>query len=58
VGGLEKKEVVRICILTNHVWYPLVMMYSEILDFHNVDNVDTAQFLGTPITGDLSALSC
>ncbi|CAO3687977.1 unnamed protein product [Umbelopsis ramanniana] len=35
-----------------------VMMYSEILDFHNVDNVDTAQFLGTPITGDLSALSC
>ncbi|KAG2186075.1 hypothetical protein INT43_002513 [Umbelopsis isabellina] len=35
-----------------------VMMYSEILDFHNVDNVDTAQFLGTPVTGDLSALSC
>lgn len=33
-------------------------MYSEILDFHNVDNVDTSQFLGTPITGDLSALSC
>lgn len=27
------------------------MMYSEILDFHNVDNVDGAQFLGTPLTG-------
>lgn len=39
-------------------FYSLVMMYSEILDFHNVDNVDTSQFLGTPITGDLSALSC
>jgi p38 MAP kinase len=25
-----------------------VMMYSEILDFHNVDNVDGSQFLGTP----------
>lgn len=36
----------------------IVMMYSEILDFHNVDNVDTSQFLGTPITGDLSTLSC
>lgn len=24
------------------------MMYSEILDFHNVDNVDGSQFLGTP----------
>lgn len=28
-----------------------VMMYSEILDFHNVDNVDGSQFLGTPLTG-------
>ncbi|KAI9262786.1 mitogen-activated protein kinase HOG1 [Sporodiniella umbellata] len=28
-----------------------VMMYSEILDFHNVDNVDGTQFLGTPLTG-------
>lgn len=46
-------------ILTLSVFlYFVVMMYSEILDFHNVDNVDTAQFLGTPVTGDLSALSC
>ncbi|EIE81061.1 mitogen-activated protein kinase HOG1 [Rhizopus delemar RA 99-880] len=28
-----------------------VMMYSEILDFHNVDNIDGTQFLGTPLTG-------
>lgn len=28
------------------------MMYSEILDFHNVDNVDTSQYIGTPITGE------
>ncbi|KAI8331951.1 mitogen-activated protein kinase HOG1 [Chlamydoabsidia padenii] len=28
-----------------------VMMYSEILDFHNVDNVDGSQFIGTPLTG-------
>lgn len=27
------------------------MMYSEILDFHNVDNIDGTQFLGTPLTG-------
>ena len=29
----------------------IVMMYSEILDFHNVDNVDGSQYLGTPLTG-------
>ncbi|KAG1356157.1 hypothetical protein G6F62_002147 [Rhizopus arrhizus] len=28
-----------------------VMMYSEILDFHNMDNIDGTQFLGTPLTG-------
>ncbi|EIE88086.1 hypothetical protein G6F46_006183 [Rhizopus delemar] len=28
-----------------------VMMYSEILDFHNVDNTDTINYLGTPLTG-------
>ncbi|RUS13784.1 mitogen-activated protein kinase HOG1 [Endogone sp. FLAS-F59071] len=28
-----------------------VMMYSEILDFHNVDDVDASQYLGTPLTG-------
>jgi p38 MAP kinase len=27
------------------------MMYSEILDFHNVDEIDGSQFLGTPLTG-------
>lgn len=27
------------------------MMYSEILDFHNVDNVDGTQYLGTPLAG-------
>lgn len=26
-------------------------MYSEILDFHNVDNTDTINYLGTPLTG-------
>lgn len=27
------------------------MMYSEILEFHNIDNVDGAHYLGTPLTG-------
>ncbi|KAL7308748.1 MAPK protein hog1 [Mucor circinelloides] len=30
-----------------------VMMYSEILDFHNVDNTDTANYLGTPLTAPI-----
>jgi len=28
-----------------------VMMYSEILDFHNVDNGDAGQYLGSPLAG-------
>jgi p38 MAP kinase len=32
-----------------------VMMYSEILDFHNVDNVDGSQFLGTPTVENVEA---
>jgi p38 MAP kinase len=30
-----------------------VMMYSEILDFHNVDNADTANYLNSPLTGNV-----
>jgi p38 MAP kinase len=26
-------------------------MYSEILDFHNIDNIDGVNYLGTPLTG-------